>query len=69
MAVGVDVARVAGMEPAFGILRLARRLGVLVVLLEEARRAGFTLSLGWMQTKTLVSVEPYSCLRFTPRER
>src|SRR5207237_9370287 len=41
----VDVAGVAGAEPAFGILRLVRRLRFLVVLLEQAWRADEELAL------------------------
>ena len=37
--VGVEIAGVAGMEPALGVFGLCSRLGILVVLLEEARRA------------------------------
>ena len=37
--VGVEVARIAGVEPALRVLRLGGRLRVLVVLLEQARRA------------------------------
>ena len=45
MAVGIDVAGIAGMEPSLGILHLHRRLRILVVLLEEARRADQQLAL------------------------
>ena len=45
VAAGVEVARVAGVEPAVGVLRLGGRLGPLVVLLQQHRSAHQHLAL------------------------
>jgi hypothetical protein len=45
VAVGIEEPGVAGVEPALGILDLARRLGVLVVLAKQAVGADEELAL------------------------